>query len=327
MNYQTNYFFNHPVRLLYGTLRANDVTCMLPFIMPSDTLWGEKVEIEGFEITQGNECELEISWISLKTRKTFYYRTLIQIPENIVALDFVTMIIGLSCNGEVVVWLNYDKQAIVIHYNKGIDITSDFTDSMVTEAGLKDRNGRLIDSVEKLCADSLDKFKELPGFDLSLIPEGDYYERIMRQYNYQFVLEGLTHDIAQNAVIDVACFDGTFNKLEDGSLLQYHSSGVPCKISVQFNVRNTEYSACFWLDDEEITRIFERFYGAHRETKTDFIVRIDAENRIYGLALFRQGLREPVEIPASAYELIVFKNRFEDYRSDNYSQPRGAWIW
>lgn len=73
--------------------------------------------------------------------------------------------------------------------------------------------------------------------------------------------------------------------------------------------------------------IFHHFYGAHPETKTDFIIRIDAENKKYELALYRQGLKEPVVIPESAYQLIVFKNKFEDYRSENYDQPRGAWIW
>ena len=48
---------------------------------------------------------------------------------------------------------------------------------------------------------------------------------------------------------------------------------------------------------------------------------------IYELALFRYGLKEPVVIPEEAYQLLVFKNRFEDFRSPNYDQPRGAWIW
>ena len=64
-----------------------------------------------------------------------------------------------------------------------------------------------------------------------------------------------------------------------------------------------------------------------KDTKTDFIIRIDSEKRKYELALFRQGLKEPQIIPEDAYQLLVFKNKFEDYRSDNYNQERGAWIW
>ena len=81
------------------------------------------------------------------------------------------------------------------------------------------------------------------------------------------------------------------------------------------------------MDENLKIDLFRRFYGAHPETKADFIIRIDPENKKYELALYRQGLKEPVVIPESAYQMIVFKNKFEDYRSANYNQPRGAWIW
>ena len=60
---------------------------------------------------------------------------------------------------------------------------------------------------------------------------------------------------------------------------------------------------------------------------TDFMIRIDSEKNKYELALYRYGLKEPQVISESAYQLLVFKNKFEYYRSENYNQPRGAWIW
>lgn len=66
---------------------------------------------------------------------------------------------------------------------------------------------------------------------------------------------------------------------------------------------------------------------SHHDTPADVFIQINCQNKIYKLAIYRQGLKEPVVIPESAYQLIVFKNKFEDYRSDNYDQPRGAWIW
>lgn len=109
--------------------------------------------------------------------------------------------------------------------------------------------------------------------------------------------------------------------------LCYGRKKTPSKIIVQFLIKSNEFHVLFWMNKNEITQVFERFYGAHPETKADFIIRIDAENKKYELALYRQGLKEPVVIPESAYQLIVFKNKFEDYRSENYNQPRGAWIW
>lgn len=127
--------------------------------------------------------------------------------------------------------------------------------------------------------------------------------------------------------IEESLFDGTFDKLHDDGLLKYHQAGKPKKLAIKWHIKKSEYTAYFWFEDEKICSIFERFYGAHPDTKTDFIIRIDAEQKKYELALFRQGLKEPQIIPEDAYQLLVFKNKFEHYRSDNYNQERGAWIW
>lgn len=127
--------------------------------------------------------------------------------------------------------------------------------------------------------------------------------------------------------IEESLIDGTFDKLHDNGLLKYHNAGKPKKIAIKWHINKSEYTAYFWFDEEKTCLIFERFYGAHPDTNTDFIIRIDAEKKKYELALFRQGLKEPQIIPEDAYQLLVFKNKFEDYRSDNYNQERGAWIW
>lgn len=127
--------------------------------------------------------------------------------------------------------------------------------------------------------------------------------------------------------IEESLFDGTFDKLHDDGLLKYHQAGKPKKLAIKWYIKKSEYTAYFWFEDEKICSIFERFYGAHPDTKTDFIIRIDAEQKRYELALYRQGLKEPQIIPEDAYQLLVFKNKFEHYRSDNYNQERGAWIW
>lgn len=127
--------------------------------------------------------------------------------------------------------------------------------------------------------------------------------------------------------IEESLLDGTYDKLHDGSLLKYHEAGVPQKLAIKWHINKSEYSAYFWFDGEEIRTTFDRFYGPHPDTKMDFIIHIDPEKNKYELALYRYGLKEPYIISESAYQLIVFKNKFEHYRSDNYNQPRGAWIW
>lgn len=168
-----------------------------------------------------------------------------------------------------------------------------------------------------------------------------YIQKLARQYTYRylFVLENWDafkeswqkYDeedlVPELDYIGEMLFDGTHDKLHDGGLMNYHQAGKPKKLAVKWHINKSEYTAYFWFEDEEIRTIFDRFYGTHPETKTDVMIRIDAEQNKYELALYRYGLKEPQVINESAYQLIVFKNKFEHFRSENYNQPRGAWIW
>lgn len=181
--------------------------------------------------------------------------------------------------------------------------------------------------------------KELIEKQIELI--NAYIKRLISQYTYRYILlydnwnedkqewqkyeeEEITPEFDY---IDEALSDGTHDKLHDGGLMNYHEAGKPKKLAVKWHIKKSEYAAYFWFEDEEICKVFDRFYGTHPETKTDFMIRIDAEKNKYELALYRYGLKDPQVISESAYQLLVFKNKFECYRSENYNQPKGAWIW
>lgn len=107
----------------------------------------------------------------------------------------------------------------------------------------------------------------------------------------------------------------------------YGMLDIPQRMLINWHIQKTDWTACFWFDRLSMYSFFTRIYGAHPETKTDFMVRIDSDNKKFELALYRYGLKEPQVINESAYQLIVFKNKFEYFRSENYNQPRGAWVW
>jgi hypothetical protein len=155
--------------------------------------------------------------------------------------------------------------------------------------------------------------------------------KISKQYTYRYLPLFSPHNkdykLSKDYYLREALFDSTHDKLHDGRLMKYHQAGKPKKLRVQWHIKKSEYTAYFWFEDERIREVFDKFYGAHPDTKTDFIIRIDAEKRKYELALYRYGLKEPQIIPEEVYQLLVFKNKFEDYRSENYNQERGAWIW
>lgn len=167
------------------------------------------------------------------------------------------------------------------------------------------------------------------------------HSETIRQFNYRYLLlfehsnehleEWIKYEKGEISpeleLFEEVLYDGTHGNLHNDSLMNYHEAGKPKKLAVKWHIKKSEYMAYFWFEDEEIREVFDRFYGAHPETKTDFMIRIDSEKKKFELALYRYGLKEPQVINESAYQLLVFKNKFEYYRSANYNQPRGAWIW
>lgn len=197
------------------------------------------------------------------------------------------LLIGLCCNGNIVLW-DYADSKSIIYKNFSMWGKSRIEDNLMKQFSY--RYNIIYENSKKYTNDKDE-----------ILPKLEYMEEVL--------------------------FDGTHDKLNDGGLLKYHQAGKPKKLAIKWHIGKSEYSAYFWFEEEPIREVFDKFYGAHPDTKTDFIIRIDAENRKYELALYRYGLKEPQIIPKNVYKLLVFKNKFEDYRSDNYNQERGAWIW
>lgn len=326
MKYQINYKCNLPIRLLYGFLTTDIGEYQIPTAFPAKTDWGEVIPNESYKIESGSNLNLELGWIALESYQTYYFKGAIPVPTEIIKSDLFTLLIGLGNQGEIALWLNNEHKSFLIFYSHGINITDKITDDMISQAQFLDANGKHIKSIIELCDHDRLKFRESTRSRLKI---ADCIENRMKQYSYRYDVK--IKQVTDEIVVNDCLFDGTYDKTHTNELQSYHKAGKVRKLSVKWIEKNSkdidEFSAFFWMDEIEITRIFEKFYGAHPETKTDFIIRIDAGNKKYELALYRQGLKEPVVIPESAYQLIVFKNKFEDYRSENYNQPRGAWIW
>lgn len=298
---------------------------MLPMIFPGKTIWGKGFEDDTFNIAKDSDLLLQVGWIGLKTRKIFYFEISLPFPKEIVDSSDVTLLIGLSDNGRVVLWLQNNFVSNILLNTYGVNITNNVTDSMIREIGIKRNDGVILSSISQLCDYGIETF-----LDFLNIPKDDFaasflIDNKMKNFCYQYVIKGLLEGAVNS--LNVLLWDGTYNKLNDGGLFKYHQVGKPKRLAIKWHIGKSEYSAYFWFEEELIREVFDKFYGAHPDTKTDFIIRIDAENKKYELALYRYGLKEPQVIPENVYQLLVFKNKFEDYRSDNYNQERGAWIW
>lgn len=301
-------------------------------LLPSyqlDNEWGVPTNIQSCEIEFGMQIkEIDIVWLSLCEEK--FYSVEEKIDFIVPNQDFQTFLVGMMPFGYVTLWIYEEEKSRIIEFFKGEEVLVNMEDFNPGNSDV---------SLSEYCTSRINNNVEIKN--QSLLKEHHsniYFLSLMKQFVYRYLLQFMQWknnewiDYFQGFIfkfdyMEEALFDGTHDKLHDGGLLKYHQAGNPKKLAIKWHIGKSEYSAYFWFEEEPIREVFDKFYGAHPDTKTDFIIRIDAENRKYELALYRYGLKEPQVIPEDVYQLLVFKNKFEDYRSDNYNQERGAWIW
>lgn len=150
--------------------------------------------------------------------------------------------------------------------------------------------------------------------------------RNYRLYNYRFLPEikicNESEDIKPEIKnFSVSYLDGSYNNnLELPDKLS--SRGKPYKLAITFFLGKNKYTVRFETDYEKVSGWFDKFYGNHPDTKSDLIISIDLPGQKYELMLYRQGLPEPVKLSEEDYSVIVFKNKFEEYRSENYKKNK-----
>ena len=284
---------------------------------------------------------IEIAWISVVEEKTYFYKKKIY-TENYLPNGNKTkqaedinhlFIIGMAPYGGIAFWLSNPQKSVLIEWGKAEPSRKKYSEFIPAYETIP-----LHDICKRYINDDLITYKNL---QVNGLPSRNLFDNYMKQFTYRYIVffeqwkknmeEWQKYDkektLQEFDYIEETLFDGTHDKLHDGGLMNYHQAGKPKKLAVKWHIKKSEYTAYFWFEDEEIRAIFDLFYGTHPETKTDFMIWIDSDNKKFELALYRYGLKNPQVISESAYQLIVFKNKFEYFRSDNYNQPRGAWIW
>ena len=288
---------------------------------------------------------IDMVWLSIVERK--FYSLVEKLPVQLLEelfgqIDeetkepvFEHIVVGMAPYGGVAVWTHGFKKSVLVDWMHAEETHVEMKDFMPLNSDVTlDENCDFYINNDPRVKENLEK---------NGLPPRDLFDNYMQQLTYRYLplfehwdkdeekwmkyTEEEKEKTPEFDYIEEALYDGTHDKLHDGGLMKYHEAGKPKKLAVQWHIKKSEYSAYFWFEDEEIRAAFDRFYGPHPDTKTDFIIHIDCEKNKYELALYRYGLKEPVIIKESAYQLIVFKNKFECYRSENYNQPRGAWIW
>lgn len=288
---------------------------------------------------------LDMVWLSIVERK--FYSIVEKLPtdkleelfgkkdEDTGEAVYEHIVVGMAPYGGVALWTHGFKKSTLVKWMHAEETEVDMKDFMPLNPNVT------LDENCDFYINNDPRVKE--NLATNGLPPRDLFDNYMKQFTYRYLplfehwdddeekwtkyTEEEQSTKPELDYIEEALYDGTHDKLHDGGLLNYHEAGKPKKLCMKWHVKKSEYTAYYWIDDQTIRAVFDKFYGTHPDTKTDFILHVDTIKNKYQLALYRYGLNEPIIIPEDARQLIVFKNKFEYYRSENYDQPRGAWIW
>lgn len=303
--------------LLYGvlcTLKGD----LVAFASDHTATINKAMHFFSFDLTEAVEDDFIIDtvWFSRSVSRWFRFNQKIKLNKNIDSI-----VIGICQNTEVGIWSISKEKSYLLNIDYGEDV-NDFVESFSS-----------IDIERCFEWDEPDSNDNTRHYLQNL-------HHNLKQYNYRYCIvfggrngnENMCYDVCQGKFQTSVCveeilFDGTHDKSHDNVILEYHKAGKPKKLAVKWHMEKSDYSAYFWFDEEGMREVFHLFYADYPESKTDFLIRIDVEQKKYELSLYKEGLRESQVIPINVYQVLVFKNQIEDYRSENYNQEPGAWIW
>jgi len=341
----------YPCDSYFGIFRYDHSAAMeIPEFHPYQEEWGEIISSTILIEKDNMPKSLDMVYLSIVERQ-FYSVEAIMPTERMETLWqkviqsnkmlYTHIVVGMAPYGHVAIWFRGAVKSTLIDWVTGETIN-------ISMALFNPINPQI--SLDEVCDYFINNDERVrENLEVNGLPPRDLFDCYMQQFCYRYLVmferwdedkerwakpeldeEGQPVDgkpLPEFDFIEEALWDGTHDKLHDGGLMSYHQAGKPKKLALEWHIKKSQYSAYLWFEDEAIRAAFEKFYGAHRDTKVDFIIRIDPEKNKYELALYRYGLQEPAAISEDAYQMIVFKSKFEYYRSENYDQPRGAWIW
>lgn len=333
-----------PTESFFGNLMwSEDDGISVPYCCPFADEWGKPVSMHVYEEKESPiPSYLDMIWLSLAENKFYSIEEKLpteDLEESFQELDEATgdslyyyMIVGMAPYGRIALWVHGNKKAKLVAWMQAEETDVDMEDFCPSTRLSRDEYVNMMLNSVPEANENLEK---------NGLPSRDLFDRYMQQFTYKHVVmfghwdeeKKEWKEYEESEVrpgfdyIEEALFDGTHDKLHDGGLMEYHQAGKPKKLALQWHVKKSDYSAYLWFDDIKIRDAFEQFYIQNPDAKMDFSIHIDPEKNKYQIALTCAASEEPIIVEEDAYQIIVFKSKFERYRSKNYNQPRGAWIW
>lgn len=332
-----------PTDTLFGLLWYTENEAIeIPKALPFYGEWGNVIsEVLSLREEYPMPTRLNLLWLALTEHSFYEIETDLPVEKMVQRWNYYNqnentlfshIVVGMAPYGKVAIWFHGINKAEIIDCFQGVPIEIEMKDFLPFYSG---------QTLQQYCNQLIE---QVPSVKQNLatngLPPRDLFDNYMKQFTYRYVVrfghwddekkEWKEYEDETNPEFDYieeALFDGTHDKLHDGGLMKYHEAGKPKKLALQWHVKKSDYSTYLWFDGMAIRAAFEQFYYKYPEAKMDFTFHIDTAKKVFQLSLGCDEAEEPMSLSEDTYQMIVFKSKFEYYRTANYNQPRGAWIW
>ena len=312
-----------PTELVAGGFLFEDLTKLdIPESNPFATGWGKPVSMHLLPDNHHPAPKfILIIWFSIVEAK--FYTVSEELPqEQIKALlaekdektkkpKYNRIIAGMAPYGKLAIWLSGNGITTEVAWLQGKD----------TQSEMKDFNPKSKLSKEKYAEKALADCKEaLKNFQENGLPSPVLFKRYMQRFNYRITPK---FDDANFESIELYYYNGELNTTKTNEYNAVMMRAKPSKIVLNWSKDKTQYSGYFWTDEKKIMAAFKDCYGDDAQKEGDFIIQVEKSQKQF--RFFLKNSDASIEIPEEDMQYIIFKNKFEFCRSNNYNKPKGGW--
>ena len=321
----------YPTELVTGFFIFEDLSMLeIPPSVPFATTWGKPVSVRlSYEKTHPIPEGIAMTWFSIVENK--FYAVMDELPKEQIATllsekdentkkpKYNTLIAGMAPGGKVAVWVSGNDITTEVAWLQGHEIEMDID--------MLDPNTKL--TQEEYAKKALANCEEaLQNFNQNGLPAPELFDQYMQKFNYRItpIFESEVGEIK----IYIHYYNGELNKINPQEPTENALRAKPYKITLTWQTKKAKYNGYFWTDEQKIIETFQNAFDDDIENKEDniekegnLIIKIDSSFKNFTFIL--QTMAHEIEIPAEEMQYLIFKNKFEYCRSNNYNKPKGSW--
>ena len=314
-----------PTELVMGNFLGDDLTKVdIPESYPFADVWGKTVSMHlSSEKYHPAPKYIVIAWFSIVEDK--FYAVAEELPQELIATllaeknektkepKYDTLIAGMAPYGKLAIWLSGNGITTEVAWLQGKEIHVEMKD-FAPDSKL---------NREEYAKEALESCKEASeNLWKNGLPDPLLFEQYMQKFNYRITPKFENKEFIFNG-IELYYYNGEFDTTNAGEHAENAMRAKPSKIVLRWSEGKKQYGAYFWTDEKKLIDTFKSVYGDEVQKEGSLMIEVKSSHKQF--QFFLQTDDTSVEIPMEEIPHIIFKNKFEFFKSKNYNRGKGGW--